>query len=456
MEVGDNVKAMSSDDEAYYPGVIEKVNKDGTYTVKWDDPDGGPETEDVELDNINKLKIFKDYVVGDDCTAKSPDDGRIYPGVVSKVNKDGSFTVTWDDPDGGPETADVKPIDMRKVNIYKDYKVDDRVEAVFPEDGNMYAATVTKVNKDGTFDVKWDDPDGGPEETTVTPKQMKVPPIPYDSLEVGQKYQGTVRSVLDFGAFVDIGAETDGLVHISAVSRERVDNIHDYVEEGQQIEVWVSGIRGDGKYGLTMIEGKVDGGGGRAKADLTPFSNLNMDDWHKGTVDGVVPFGAFVSVTLEDGATASGLVHISQLQDGFVENVDDVVEVGQEVSVRVLSVDMERGKMSLSMREGYGGGGGGGGPREMADVAAFESISSSEWLTGKVARTAAFGAFVTVSTPDGGATADGLVHITKIKDGFVESVEDEVEVGQEVRVRVDSVDVAGGKLGLSMKEEDSY
>merc|ERR1712190_279689 len=105
--------------------------------------------------------------------------------------------------------------------------------------------------------------------------------------------------------------------------------------------------------------------------------------------------------------------------------------------------------ISLSMKAGFGGA-----PRGPADVSAFESIASSEWITGKVARTASFGAFVTVTSPDGASTADGLVHITRIKDGFVESVEDELEPGQEVQVRVESVDVAGGKLGLTMKAED--
>merc|ERR1712051_82773 len=129
-------------------------------------------------------------------------------------------------------------------------------------------------------------------------------------------------------------------------------------------------------------------------------------------------------------------------------NVEDEVEVGQEVKVRIVSVDTERSKISLSMKEGFAGGG--GAPRGPADVSAFENIASGEWITGKVARTAPFGAFVTVTSPDGSATADGLVHITRIKDGFVESVEDELEMGQEVQVRVESVDVSGGKLGLTM------
>eukprot|EP00933_Yihiella_yeosuensis_P028676 TRINITY_DN224_c0_g1_i1.p1 TRINITY_DN224_c0_g1~~TRINITY_DN224_c0_g1_i1.p1 ORF type:complete len:480 (+),score=121.53 TRINITY_DN224_c0_g1_i1:66-1505(+) len=385
---------------------------------------------------------------GDVVSAMCPDDEVWYPGTIDKVGADGKFVVKWDDPDGGPETHEVGADSIKKIVIFKDYKVGEEVNAVFPDDGNMYPCSVTAVNKDGTFTVKWDDPDGGPEESQVVPKDMKYPPIPIDKLEVGQKYLGTVKSVTDFGAFVDINAEGEGLVHISRISGERVENVRDYVSEGQQVEVWVSGVRDDGKFGLSMVEGLTDSVR-RAPADLTPFANLSPDDWHNGVVARTAPFGAFVTVTLEDGASADGLVHVSRIRDGFVDNVDDEVSPGQEVKVRVESVDLDTGKMSLSMREGFGGGGGGL-FREPADLSAFEGVPEDEWLTGKVARTASFGAFVTVTNADG-ATADGLVHITQIKDGFVESVEDELTIGQEVQVRVVSVDAGSGKMGLSMR-----
>merc|ERR1712066_1075522 len=99
---------------------------------------------------------------------------------------------------------------------------------------------------------------------------------------------------------------------------------------------------------------------------------------------------------------------------------------------------------------------GGGAPRRgPVDVSPFENVASDQWLTGKVARIANFGAFVTVTAPDSDAEADGLVHITQIKEGYVENVADELEVDQEVQVRVVSVDVEDGKMGLSMMEEST-
>lgn len=451
--VGDKVKAKS-EDENWYPGVIEKIG-DGTFTVKWDDPDGGPESEVVAESALKKIIIFKDYVVGDDVLGYPPEDDNMYPGTVAKINADGSFQVKWDDPDEGPETHDLQPDSMKKVNVFKDYKVGDIVDAKFPEDGNMYPAEVTKANDNGTFQVKWEDPDGGPEESPCKPKEMKYPPIPFDKLEVGQKYKGTVKTIRDFGAFVDIGAEGDGLLHISSIVKERVNDVSDYLEEDQEVDVWISGKKDDGKFGLTMIEGKTDGGP-RAPADFGPFADLDPNEWHKGTVRNIASFGAFVTVTLEDGSEADGLVHISQIRDGFVDTVEDELSSGQEVQVRVQSVDLDRNKMSLSMKEPYGGGGdfsggGGGGAREPVDLTPFEEMPADKFITGKVARCAPFGAFVTVASEDG-TEADGLVHITEIRDGFVENVEDELQTGQEVEVRVKSVD--NGKLSLSMKREE--
>mmetsp|Transcript_58336 Transcript_58336/g.176361 ORF Transcript_58336/g.176361 Transcript_58336/m.176361 type:complete len:532 (+) Transcript_58336:42-1637(+) len=449
--VGDRVKARSPDDEQWYPGAIEAVNGDGTFTVRWDDPEGGPETNDLAADALEKVVVFKDYAPGDDVQAASPDDGQWYPGTVVKASADGTFQVRWDDPDGGPETADAKPHEMKKVTVFKDYKVGEAVEAVFPEDGQMYPGTVTQANDDGTFQVKWDDPDGGPEDSACKPKDMKYPPIPFEKLEVGQKYKGTVKSITSFGAFVDIGAEGEGLVHISRIAEQRIEDVRDFLEEGQEVDVWISGLQDNGKFGLTMIEGRMDRGGGRrAPADLSAFQGVSPDEWQTGTVGNIAPFGAFVTVTLPNGGpSADGLVHIAQIRDGFVENIWDELEVGQEVQVRVTRVDVEAGRMSLSMKPA----GSGGAPRAAADLSAFEGVAPDQWLTGTVARTAPFGAFVTVTLPDGGPTADGLVHITQIRDGFVESVEDELQQGQEVQVRVTDVDTGAGKLSLSMKPE---
>eukprot|EP00930_Biecheleria_cincta_P071857 TRINITY_DN59310_c0_g1_i1.p1 TRINITY_DN59310_c0_g1~~TRINITY_DN59310_c0_g1_i1.p1 ORF type:complete len:494 (+),score=80.06 TRINITY_DN59310_c0_g1_i1:44-1483(+) len=399
------------------------------------------------------------FTVGDYVEAICPDDEEWYPGTIDKVNSDGSFSVKWDDPEEGPLAHDIESDAIKKIFIYKDFKAGEIIQAVFPDDGKYYPGEVAGINDDGTFVVKWADPGEGPQTSKLQPFDIKYPPIPFDKLQVGQKYTGTVRSVLDHGAFVDIGAETDGLLHVSAISKDRIQSIHDHLSEYQEVDVWITGKTDDGTYGLTMLEGLTSAATAAASvspapSELTPFLGISADEWQNGVVVRTASFGAFVTVTLDSGAEATGLVHISKLRDGFVDNVDDEVSVGQEVQVRILSVDVDANKMSLSMRQGSGGGGErASGARKPSDLSSFQQISPDTWLTGKVARCTRFGAFVTVSTEDG-TSADGLVHITQIRDGFVESVEEELSVGQEVQVRVESVDIGLGKMSLSMKQPE--
>jgi len=295
------------------------------------------------------------YAKDDRVQAVCADDENWYPATVEKVNKDGTCDVKWDDPDGGPEVSTVKVEEMKMIIIYKDYKVDEAVEALFPEDGNMYPGVVTKLNKDGTFEVKWDDPDGSDPTSPVKPEDMKYPPIPLDKLEVGQKYTGWVVNTAPFGAFVDFGAEAQGLVHISCLQDGFVDNVDDVVQGGQEVEVWVKSVE-DGKVGLTMVESKIGGGGGggrsRAPTDLSGFVDHVWGDRLTGKIVSITNFGAFVEVAPPEGDAGpqQGLVHISEMSDGFVEDPWSIAEVGQEVSVQVKDVDVGAGRMSLSMK----------------------------------------------------------------------------------------------------------
>jgi len=381
-------------------------------------------------------------------------EGTWYDCSILSVSEDGSTCAAKYD-DGEDEEQDID-VGSRIRPIPTPMKVEKGKKMEVLYEGEWYDCEILSVSDDEeACAVKYDD--GGDEEEDVyIYDRIRTPRLKLGALEVGQKFKGEVRGIAGFGVFVDVGAEKDGMVHISRIANERVDNIEDYVEMGQMVDVWVSQITDDGKFGLTMVEGKIGAGGGsRAPKDLSALVDVSPDEWLDGTVTGTVPFGAFVSVTPPDGsAPQDGLVHISQLRDGFVDNVDDEVEVGQQVKVRVVRVDEGAGKLSLSMKEG--GGFGGGAPRAPADLTPFEGLSSDEWIEGKVARTAPFGIFVTATTPDGKATADGLVHITQIRDGFVENADDEVDIGQEIKVRVLSVDTGAGKMSLSMKEDDGF
>lgn len=162
----------------------------------------------------------------------------------------------------------------------------------------------------------------------------------WESLAVGQVRKGIVRRLTNFGAFVDLGG-VDGLLHVSEISWGRVEHPRDALQEGQEIEVKVLGVdREEGKVSL-----------GRKQLLPNPWdtaaSRYPVGTIVEGKVLRLAPFGAFVEI--EPGI--EGLVHISQLADRHVEKPEDVVKVGDVIPVKVLGVDQEAQRMSLSLRQ---------------------------------------------------------------------------------------------------------
>ena len=160
-----------------------------------------------------------------------------------------------------------------------------------------------------------------------------------EALEVGQIREGVVRRIQDFGAFVDIGG-VDGLVHISQLSWDRINHPSEVVEEGQDIRVRIEKIDpATGKIGLSYRE-------------LLEHPWQDVDEKYPvgeivdGTVSKIMQFGAFVRIA----SGIEGLVHISELAHHRVQRVSSVVQEGNSVQVKVLSVDPDAQKISLSMK----------------------------------------------------------------------------------------------------------
>jgi ribosomal protein S1 len=161
----------------------------------------------------------------------------------------------------------------------------------------------------------------------------------WQELAEGQVREGIVRSVRDFGAFVDLGG-VDGLVHISQMSWARVQNAGDVVQPGQTVKVVVLKIdRETRKVGL-----------GLRQLTASPWdtidANYPLGSTVKGKVTRLMEFGAFVE--LEPGI--EGLVHISEVAHARVRRPSDVVQEGQEVQVKVLTIDREQHRIGLSIK----------------------------------------------------------------------------------------------------------
>jgi small subunit ribosomal protein S1 len=156
-------------------------------------------------------------------------------------------------------------------------------------------------------------------------------------LRPGMELAGKVKSVTDFGAFVDIGIAQDGLVHISELARRRVKNVAEVVQIGDEVKVWVKKVdKKRGRISLTMV-----------KPTTRRFKDLKPDIVVDGVVTRIEPYGVFVDI----GTGRDGLVHVSELTEGYINSPSEVVSIGNKVQVRVLKVDRKARKVDLTMKE---------------------------------------------------------------------------------------------------------
>lgn len=162
----------------------------------------------------------------------------------------------------------------------------------------------------------------------------------FETIVSGVKATGTVSRLTDFGAFVDLGG-VDGLIHISEMSWGRITNPKEVLKEGQTVEVFILDVdKEKGKISLSLKD-----------SEMNPWK-IAVEKYAVGTiVEGkvvrMVPFGAFVE--LEAGV--DGLVHISQIANKHVVKPEDELKVGEIISVKVLEVNAEQKKISLSKRQ---------------------------------------------------------------------------------------------------------
>ncbi len=157
--------------------------------------------------------------------------------------------------------------------------------------------------------------------------------------EEGKVYNGTVKSLTSYGAFVDIGG-IDGMVHISELSWKRIKHPSEVVNVGDQVEVYIKA--------LDQEKGKISLG--YKKAEDNPWEILK-NQYPEGTVCeveivGLTQFGAFAKII--DGI--DGLIHVSQISNERVEKPEDVLQVGQKVTVKITAIDFEKKRISLSMK----------------------------------------------------------------------------------------------------------
>ncbi|WP_102263421.1 30S ribosomal protein S1 [Mesobacillus jeotgali] len=244
--------------------------------------------------------------------------------------------------------------------------------------------------------------------------------------ESGEVFDAEVKDVVKGGLVVDLGVR--GFVPASLVESHFVEDFSDY--KGKTLSFKIVELEQEKNRLILSHRAVVEEEQGKKKQDL--LAAIQTGQVIEGTVQRITDFGAFVDIGGVDG-----LVHISQLSHEHVEKPSDVVQEGQQVQVKVLSVDRDNERISLSIKETL--------PGPWADI--DEKAPKGSTLEGTVKRLVSYGAFVEVFPG-----VEGLVHISQISHKHIGTPHEVLQEGQTVKVKVLDVNKQDQRLSLSMKE----
>ncbi|MGJ3870558.1 30S ribosomal protein S1 [Limosilactobacillus fermentum] len=241
----------------------------------------------------------------------------------------------------------------------------------------------------------------------------------------GETITATVTQAVKGGLVVDAGVR--GFVPASMITDHYVEDLNQF--KGEELEFKIIEI--EPSENRLILSHKEIVQAQHEEAAKKIFSELAAGDVVEGKVARMTNFGAFI-----DLGGVDGLVHVSEISYDHVDKPADVLEVGQKVKVKVLNVDPERERISLSIKQTL--------PGPWDDIE--EKAAVGTVLTGTVKRLTSFGAFVEVFPG-----VEGLVHISQISHKHIATPADVLEAGQEVKVKVLNVDPERQRLGLSIK-----
>ncbi|HZZ71578.1 MAG TPA: 30S ribosomal protein S1 [Pirellulales bacterium] len=250
-----------------------------------------------------------------------------------------------------------------------------------------------------------------------------------DKYPVGSVHKGTVVNVMSYGAFVKLEEGIEGLVHISEMSwTKRISHPNEMVHIDDEINVVVLKIDKE-KHEISLGMKQTQENPWDKVADKYPPGTVV-----KGTVRNLTNYGAFIEI--EEGI--DGLLHVSDMSwTRKISHPSEVVEKGQEVTCKVLSVDQQRRRIALGLKQLDE-------DPWATDIPA--KYQPGQLVKGKVTKLTNFGVFVGLENG-----LEGLLHISELADHKVENPEEIVKVGDEIEVKILRVDADERKIGLSRK-----
>lgn len=240
--------------------------------------------------------------------------------------------------------------------------------------------------------------------------------------------KGTVIESVKGGLIVDIGVR--GFLPASLIDVRRVKELTSYI--GEEIEAKILEL--DRQRNNIVLSRKAHLEQEQSGERKSFLENLEVGNIKEGKISSIVNFGAFVDIGGMDG-----LVHVSELSWRHVENPNEIVNVGDIVNVKVLEIDNDKERISLSIKQ----------VTEDPWLDFELQYKQDDIVDGDVTKVVPFGAFVTI-----GKGVEGLVHVSEISVDKVDSPELALAIGQKVKIKITELDIPKRRVNLSMKQAD--
>jgi small subunit ribosomal protein S1 len=240
--------------------------------------------------------------------------------------------------------------------------------------------------------------------------------------------KGTVIESVKGGLIVDIGVR--GFLPASLIDVRRVKELSAYI--GEEIEAKILEL--DRQRNNIVLSRKAHLEEEMSEERQGFLDDLQVGDIKEGKISSIVSFGAFVDIGGMDG-----LVHVSELSWRHVENPNEIVKVGDSVTVKVLEIDNDKERISLSIKQ----------VKEDPWLDFELHYKEEDIVDGEVTKVVPFGAFVTI-----GNGVEGLVHVSEISSDKVDSPELALALGQKVKIKITELDIEKRRVNLSIKKAD--
>jgi small subunit ribosomal protein S1 len=346
-------------------------------------------------------ELIPDY----DSTFPIINEGEVVRGKVVRVDKDEVLI------DIGYKSEGVIPVSelsiRRSVNPADEVQIGDEIDALVMTKEDAEGRLILS-KKRARFEMAW--------------KRIE------EAAESGEPVEGTVIEVVKGGLILDLGVR--GFLPASLVDIRRVQDLDEFM--GQTLRCKV--IELNRSRNNVVLSRRAVLEEERKEMRQAILDRLSPGDVVTGTISNIVDFGAFVDLEGIDG-----LIHISELSWSHVNHPSELLEIGQEVQVKVLDIDRERQRISLGLKQTQSD------PWQQV----IDTYEQGDVVEGRVTKVVTFGAFIEV-VPG----VEGLVHISELADHHVENPREVVAQGESVKARIIEMDAERRRLSLSLKRVD--